>query len=379
MKTLALSANGEGFGHVARMVAMVPALAREYRLVLYAPAQTHSFLREKLPGVASGDIPLRDIPCLTFAKHGDRIDYRATVRRNAPIVFRSRTLVRRLRNRLAADGVDFLVSDFEPFVPWAARSLGIPVLQLNHPGIVIRSPSILPDALAAKCVASLMMGPWDRRLFVSFYDGDSGPMVRDDIRSARGTECDGSVVVYLKPGYRKPILLALKKLGVTNYRLFPDPTADYAKALASCKAVIAGGGHQTICEALYLGKPILAIPQRGQYEQRLNASMLDAGGYGTRGRMRNLTAGLGRFLADVDSGSFPKASRAPWTVFRVEDSTALVVDRINAFTRDFAGHRPLPFRTRALGDWLGPMDTVLGTSSDPGENWDIPGGNQWRA
>jgi hypothetical protein len=163
--------------------------------------------------------------------------------------------------------------------------------------------------------------------------------------------------VYLKPGYRKPIVRALKKIGVTNYHLFPDPSKDYAKTLASCRAVIAGGGHQTICEALYLGKPILAIPQRGQYEQRLNAAMVDAGGFGVRGRMRGLPDQLGRFLSDVDSGIYPRQSRYPWIRFQTDDDSARAIERIRSFMQGCGGERVVPFRSFLLGEWLGPIDT----------------------
>lgn len=355
MKTLAMSANGEGFGHVARMVTMVPALSREYRLILYAPAHTHAFLKKNLPPVASGEIPVRDIPCLTFVKRGERIDYRETVRNAVPILLRSRALIRRLRDSLASDGADALLSDFEPFCAWAATALGIPVLQLNHPGIIARSASILPDALAAKLVASLMMARWDSRILVSFYDGDVGPMIRSEIRSApRGN--DGSVVVYLKPGYRKHIERAFARLGIGNYHLFPDPSKDYASCLARCKAVISGAGHQTISEALYLGKPILAIPQGGQYEQRLNAFMAEAGGFGTRGRMRGLSLILGAFLRDVDAGAFPKPARLPWVKFRTDDDSEAAIERVRDFMRARSRPLVLPFRAQVLETWLGSAD-----------------------
>jgi UDP:flavonoid glycosyltransferase YjiC (YdhE family) len=352
MKTLAMSANGEGFGHVARMVTMVPALSREYRLILYAPAHTHAFLRQNLRDVASGAIPLRDIPCLTFVKRGERIDYRETVRNALPILLRGRTLIRRLRDSLAADGADALLSDFEPFCAWAATALGIPVLQLNHPGIIARSASVFPDALASKLVASLMMARWDSRILVSFYDGDVGPMIRPEIRAAR-RDNDGSVVVYLKPGYRKHIERAFDKLGVENYHLFPDPSKDYVSCLARCKAVISGAGHQTISEALYLGKPIFAIPQPGQYEQRLNAFMAEAGGFGTSGKMHGLARTLELFLRDVDAGAFPKTSRLPWTTFRSDDDSAAAIDRVCDFMRRRSRPRILPFRAQVLDGWLG--------------------------
>jgi uncharacterized protein (TIGR00661 family) len=44
--------------------------------------------------------------------------------------------------------------------------------------------------------------------------------------------------------------------------------------LSSCRAYISTAGFESICEALFLGKPIMAVPVEGQYEQACNA--LDA-------------------------------------------------------------------------------------------------------
>ena len=352
MKVLALAANGEGFGHVARMVSLAPELQREYRVLLYAPTTVHGFLADKLPQVVAGTIPLRALPHLHLAKRGDRIDYWACLTENLPTALRTRSLLAGLRTQMAADGVQLLVSDFEPYSTWAASALGIPVLQVNHPGIVTRSASIAPDALATKWIAEMMMGRWDRRILVSFFDGDLGPMIRPEIVQApRGD--DGSLVVYLKPGYRKPIVRALRSLGITNYHLFPDSSKDYAKTLAGCKAVIAGGGHQTISEAIYLGKPILAIPQRGQYEQRLNAFMAEAGGFGMRARILRLAAQLKRFLAAVEGGAYPRAAALPWVNFDATDNTKRVVRRIRQFAQATEGRRIIPFRGQLIETWLG--------------------------
>jgi uncharacterized protein (TIGR00661 family) len=53
--------------------------------------------------------------------------------------------------------------------------------------------------------------------------------------------------------------------------------------LSTAKAVIATAGFTLMSEALYLGKPYLAFPMQGQFEQHLNAHMLDLLGYGAQG------------------------------------------------------------------------------------------------
>jgi uncharacterized protein (TIGR00661 family) len=65
-----------------------------------------------------------------------------------------------------------------------------------------------------------------------------------------------------------------------NLRYQPFGEATFIDDLASCRAVIAGGGFTLMGEAVYLHKPMLAIPVRRQFEQVLNARYLVHQGYG---------------------------------------------------------------------------------------------------
>jgi hypothetical protein len=48
-----------------------------------------------------------------------------------------------------------------------------------------------------------------------------------------------------------------------------DDTA-FLGHLAGCRAYVGSAGFESICEAFYLGKPVLAVPTAGHYEQVLN-------------------------------------------------------------------------------------------------------------
>jgi uncharacterized protein (TIGR00661 family) len=50
--------------------------------------------------------------------------------------------------------------------------------------------------------------------------------------------------------------------------------------LATSQAVVCNGGLSLIGEALYLGKPIMSVPVRNQFEQVMNARYLEELGYG---------------------------------------------------------------------------------------------------
>jgi uncharacterized protein (TIGR00661 family) len=45
--------------------------------------------------------------------------------------------------------------------------------------------------------------------------------------------------------------------------------------LSSCRAVAATAGSTLLTESLYLKKPFLALPMRGQFEQELNGLLLE--------------------------------------------------------------------------------------------------------
>lgn len=348
---IAMSCAGEGFGHVSRLISFAQALEARHDLVLFVPKSVQHHIRRSLPGAK-----IVTIPYFHLVKREDRIDYPATVRQNLSKAIRFRADVSAIRRTLAACGAAALISDYDPYLPAAARSLGLPVLQISHPSIVLNSPSVLPDALVAKAIAYAMSGRYDRRRIVSFYNGDIGPILREELTRYPISRGD-YLVVYVKPTYRARVVSELSKLGVP-YRLFPNPREDYAQALAGCRGLITSAGHQSLSEAVTLGKPVFAIPQRGQYEQRLNARMLVASGWGMKGRFSNLHKTLPAFIHQVDSlpradvhasitglgSEYPTAPeyRGPdGTRFRFTNDRDLAVEQIESFLAEYAGAGPV--------------------------------------
>lgn len=65
-----------------------------------------------------------------------------------------------------------------------------------------------------------------------------------------------------------------------NLRHQPFSEDGFIRDIASCKAVIAGSGFTLMGEAVYLKKPMLAVPLVGQFEQVMNARYLEYEGYG---------------------------------------------------------------------------------------------------
>jgi uncharacterized protein (TIGR00661 family) len=123
-------------------------------------------------------------------------------------------------------------------------------------------PSILrPEILAAR------RRPGDHLLVYQTAEGYAGLA---DTLARTGIECR----IY---GMRRGIQEEQVE-GSLRYRPFSEE--GFVDDLASCRAVIAGGGFTLMGEAVYLRKPMLAVPLGRQFEQLLNARYLEREGYG---------------------------------------------------------------------------------------------------
>jgi hypothetical protein len=66
-----------------------------------------------------------------------------------------------------------------------------------------------------------------------------------------------------------------------------DDTA-FLDHLAGCRAYVGTAGFESLCEAFHFGKPILAVPVDGHYEQAFNAADVRRAGLATTGSFHDL-------------------------------------------------------------------------------------------
>ncbi|MDC7232592.1 MAG: glycosyltransferase family protein [Spirochaetales bacterium] len=327
---------GEGRGHASRAAALWPFLSKKMDLTIACPEAIGPFIEEKTPGVS---IDL--IPGIHFSLQGHRIDYFGSIQKNLPLIYRFNEITDAMARTMKDQKANGVISDFEPFTAVAAWKAGLPLLNLNHPAVVRRYFSLLPDAVSAKFVASIMTPPAQKHLICSFYDGDVGPILRDEIRNTRPGKGD-YILVYVKESSAAEVREKLSGFQDTEFRFFPDKQSNFIDALSGCAGVIAPAGHQLLSESLFLKKPVLAMPQKGQYEQRLNARMLKASGWGRETSLQNLTRDTADFIRDLPEFPF-KAD--PFHRFIFDDHTARTASIITSFFKEETGKSRLSRRS----------------------------------
>jgi len=118
-----------------------------------------------------------------------------------------------------------------------------------------------------------------------------GPLLRPEIRAVEKTRAARTrgeyLLSYLRSNTPQHVLELLKSAGreVRVYGLGqrkPEGPLTFCKLseqtfvddLAGCAAVVGAAGNQTLGEALYLGKPVLAMPEERHHEQLINAHFL---------------------------------------------------------------------------------------------------------
>lgn len=221
---------------------------------------------------------------------------------------------------------DVVISDFESWSYLFAKSHGLPVLSLDNMQIIDRcthAPEILEGqgvemALTKAIVKAKVAGAKHYYITTFFYPPvrkpDTSlhpPVLRPEILAAPRAQGE-HLLVYQTSTSNEALPAVLQASGREcriyglrrglesevvegNLRYRPFSEAGFIDDLRSAAGVVASAGFTLMGEAVYLGRPMLAVPVRKQFEQVLNARYLEAEGYGMC--VDEVDAGsLGRFL-----------------------------------------------------------------------------------
>lgn len=296
MARIAWGIMGDSRGHLTRALALV----REF------PQHEFLFLgggsTEELRGQG---FRVFSLPMPGTILSDGRVRGLATAANLLRLLSRSPEILRGLRAALEEFQPDLAITDYEFFLPRAARIMGLPCLSLDHQHVLTKCrlepvPGQFLNRLATTASIRLLFSRASRFLVTSFFPAEPlgpdteviGPILRPDVPGLVPTH-GGHVLAYLRTGLPRPLAEALAALGreVRVYGLGALPARGrlrflvgergaFLEDLASCAFVLSNAGHNLVSEALCLGKPVLALPSAMFYEQHVNARHLRAMGRG---------------------------------------------------------------------------------------------------
>ncbi len=271
---------GTGNGHLSRAEDVIPALREHGELDLFvsgaqADIQLPYPVKYKSKGLS-----------FYFGKSGG-IDFLRTFKRNS-----SKELMKEIK-KFPVEKYDLVINDFEPISAWACRRKHVPCVALSHQSAMLSAHTPKPKKIDP--VGDWLLhnyAPANAHVgfhFDRFDDWIYTPVVRGEIRELK-VETKEHYTVYL-PAYDDRKLLPLlaripqirwhifskhakKSYHIGKLSVYPVNKEEFAASMTTAKGIFCGAGFETPAEALYLGKKLLVVPMKSQYEQHCNAAAL---------------------------------------------------------------------------------------------------------
>jgi uncharacterized protein (TIGR00661 family) len=270
-----------GNGHISRAKELVPELKKYGSVDLFLSG-----------GNSSLDL---DAP-VKFRSNGLSLYYNCTGGLNYWQIIKGLhpLKLRREINDLPVEDYDLVINDFEYITAASCLKKNIPSIQFGHQAAFLSDRTPRPDPKSS-------IGEWILRNyakateyigfhFEQYEEYIFSPVVKRQILEAEPGN-KGHITVYL-PSYCEPQLEkifgaipdfqfeifskeARQERWNGNIKFIPVHNKLFNQSMIDCQAIITGGGFETPAEALHLGKKMMCIPIKGQYEQLCNIAALE--------------------------------------------------------------------------------------------------------
>lgn len=271
---------GTGNGHIARAEDIIPAL-RQYGKVDILVSGAQADIRLECPV----DYRSKGLS-FYFGKSGG-VDLLKTFGRN-----NAKDIYKEIKS-FPVEKYDVVINDFEPITAWACIQKRIPCVGLSHQSALLSHYTPKPKAYdpvgdwiirnyaPVKSYVGFHFSSFDRNIFT--------PVVRARVRNSVVSD-NGHYTVYLPAYDDKKLLPVLNKFPTVRWHVFskhtkssyhigkisvyPVNNEEFTASMTSSTGVLCGAGFETPAEALYLGKKLVVVPMKRQYEQHYNAAAL---------------------------------------------------------------------------------------------------------
>ena len=287
---------GQGFGHSTRSKEMIKHLISQGHKVLVMTYGQALFFLEK-------DFEVLEIPGLVLSYKNNKLSYWETLLKNTKQLIKQTKSWKEISKKFKQFKPDMAITDFEPLTCLLARQNKIPLLSIDNQhqltNTKISCKGHKKDLLATQLIIKSMVWGAKRYFVTTFYETPVlrkdtyifPPIVRQEVLDLK-TERQDYILIYQNSDFdhlieiykkipEKFIIFGLNKEGIDENITYKNYSyAEWLKYLANCKAIISTAGLSLICEAIYLKKPLLAMPISQQVEQVINAQYLQSKGYG---------------------------------------------------------------------------------------------------
>jgi uncharacterized protein (TIGR00661 family) len=322
--------SGEGNGHSTRSIAVIEELLKRHEVIAFTSKRAVTALRSRCPTVY-------EIPGFSLSRRKNKVSVIKTFLTNSRLLMKQYKDIIRLREIVEREKPDLIITDFEPFMCRVARNT--PVISIDNQQLIMHGNiPILSNQISEYLLAKNLV-----RMYYSHVDYSIAtyfcrvglkkdfpitlvdPIIRQEIVNSKPHK-GGYILVYSRSTESAKILDFLSDLPYKFHFFGADlhtkslPSnvihhgtkfgPEFLEYLVNADAVICTAGLSLICEAVYLQKPVFAIPERKDFEQFFNAYMVKEHNFGSYQYLHKLTEHeLREFLESLET--FSKTTLSP--------------------------------------------------------------------
>ncbi|MEZ0540802.1 glycosyltransferase family protein [Fibrella arboris] len=298
---------GEGRGHLTQAISLAQILQAAGHEVVEAIVGLAE--RRPIPAFFAEQFPAPHTPLTTpeliYCPNTNRLNVGATIGQAIRQLGTFRSSMRQLHKIIERERPDVVVNFFELLcgLTYAFHKPSVPVVSVAHQFMALHPDFPFPakkwlDKLSFLALVRMNAIGSTELLGLSFDQQRDvperrlrvvPPLLRAEIAGLKPTTDSFFLAYTTQPGLRSVVYgahhqqpgqaLRYYHAGIINQEEQVDDTLTecrldgqrYLTDMARCKAVISTAGFESVCEAMYLGKPVLMMPQPNHYEQACNA------------------------------------------------------------------------------------------------------------
>ena len=285
-----------GNGHISRSRIIINALKKRghsVNVILSGRKKKDLFDIEELH-------PYQIKKGFTFSSSEGRISYLKTVLNSSPIEFFKDV-------KSISNIYDLVITDFDPISAYAAKKNKIPCMGIGHQYSFYKDIPMTNKMKFSSMFFPKIYAPVNFSIPFHFHHFNQSilpPFIDPLLHDRRDKEKkNNQILVYLPWENLNDTIATLKTISkkfiiftnvehiqkIENITLKPFSNKHFKYDLMKCRSLITNAGFQLTSEALFLGKPILCKPVKGQPEQEHNAKILHDLGYATVSQEINAT------------------------------------------------------------------------------------------
>ena len=315
---------GEGMGHAMRSRVVIDHLARSHEVQVVVSGRAHDYLKTR----ESDRLGVREIWGLTIVYEDNEVRSFRTLFQNLKGAVKGGWPhnVKAYFDLAERFEPEVVISDFESWSYLFGKSHRLKVISLDNIQVMARcahAPRMVAghelDFRLARGLVRAKLPGCAHYLVTTFFRPPLArprtslhpPVLRSEILAARPepgehllvyqtsdsnlrlpeilSSCGRECRIY---GFRRDLEEEVRD-GRLRFRPFSE--ASFVDDLRTARAVVANGGFTLLSESVYLHKPVLSSPVKGQFEQLLNARYLEEEGFGLCAEELS-PEGLGAFL-----------------------------------------------------------------------------------